>query len=384
MRRAAIVAAAGAVTAVAVWWVTRPAPTTLFKQGMAAMNRDPAAGQRLFRQAIDAAGGQYADAEMGLCLALAHQGAWDEAESHFQAVDQSACRSDLLTDFGRLALRAGHRAEGLAALEAAGDRGDAGSARALELLMIEYRTGGEQDELIATARRLTKLEPDNPQHWVALITLLKAMYRETECLEAVREALEHDPPPEFENEFRHRLVQQLIISGDSAAAWKELAKLPQAEDGPPRIWSYQADLYRLDGRPEKALEVIENAFPRIRDLPAAWYMRGVVHLDLGRVEEAAQDLEHAVAGAPFNALGQFKLSEAYRLLGREELARRHREAGNTISESRRQINQLLKEAHVRRNDRRFCEQLASLYEQIGEPETARSWREKARAAQDGN
>jgi tetratricopeptide (TPR) repeat protein len=382
IRRAAAATAVVAVAATAAWWVTRPAPATLFKQGMAAMRRDPATGERFFRRAIDAADGEYADAEMGLCLALARQGAWDEAEAHFQAVDKSSCRSDLLTDFGRLALKAGHRAEGLAALEAAGERPGAESAQALELLMDEYRSEGRQDDVIATARRLTKLEPDDRQHWVVLIALLKATFRETECLEAIRQALEHHPPAEFENEFRHRLVQQLIIAGDFTAAWKELAKLP-VEEGPPRIWSYQVDLYRLEGRPETALDVIESAFPGIRDLPAAWYMRGVVKLDLGRIEEAAHDLEHAVKAAPFNALGQFKLSEAYRLLGRDEPARTHRDLGNEISESRRQINQLLKEAHVRRNDRRFCERLASLYEKIGESETAQSWHEKASAARGG-
>jgi tetratricopeptide (TPR) repeat protein len=146
------------------------------------------------------------------------------------------------------------------------------------------------------------------------------------------------------------------------------------------MWSYEVDLYRLDGRPEKALEVIEAAFPEIKDLPVAWYMRGVVSLDLGRFDEAARDLEQAVAREPFNVLGQFKLSEAYRLLGREELARQHRDIGKAISQKRLRINDLLKEPPENRDDPAYCEQLATLYREIGEAETAERWGQRAAKA----
>src|SRR5947207_1098112 len=130
IRRVLLAAATSAVAALAVWFVTRPGPARLVEQGIAAVRRDPAKGEQLFRRAIAAA-----------------------------------------------------------------------------------------------ARQLTRLEPESAGRWALLIGLFKAMYRETDCLAAVREALEHRPPPEFENEFRHRLVQQLIVAGDSAAAWKELARL---------------------------------------------------------------------------------------------------------------------------------------------------------------
>src|SRR5258708_38072145 len=134
IRRVLLAAATSAVAALAVWFVTRPGPARLVEQGIAAVRRDPAKGEQLFRRAIAGAGGQHGDAEIGLCLALAQQGEWDAAAQQFKAVDNTTCHGDLLLTFGRLALKSGHRNEGREALKAVGDRGASQSVPALELL----------------------------------------------------------------------------------------------------------------------------------------------------------------------------------------------------------------------------------------------------------
>ncbi len=378
-RIALFVALAVAPAAVVVWYAMRPDPARLLERGLTTGRRDPAGGESLLRRAIDAAGGTYPDAEAGLCLFLARRGAWDAAASQFAALDKDSCRSDLLLEFGREALQAGRRTDGLAALESVGARIARESAAALETLMTEYRDWGQQDELIAAARRLTQIEPDNPQRWAALVGLLKAMYRDSECLEAVRQAMQHDFPADYQNEFRHRLIQQLIVQGDSAAAWKELSTLKESEGASLRTRGYEIDLYRLDGDLEKALKAITEVFPQIKESPLAYYTRGVVYLDLARFDEAARDLERAVNAQPFDARAHFKLAEALRSLGREEPARHHRELAAAITAKRSRINELLKHRVSDRDDPQISGELARLYGEIGEPDLARQWNRRAAA-----
>src|SRR5947207_15471139 len=103
----AILAALGAG-----WRLTRPNARQIFLQGLATGYRDPAAGERLFRRAIEAAGGRYPDAQIALCDALARQNLWENALSAFATVDVQACRADLLLAFGRDALLANHQTAG--------------------------------------------------------------------------------------------------------------------------------------------------------------------------------------------------------------------------------------------------------------------------------
>src|SRR5712672_1239483 len=93
-RRATILASIAVVaalaTAGAARYATRPRPHELFEQGLAASRHDPAAGERLFRRAMDASGGRYPDAQIALCHALARQGLWDKALSVFSTVETQA------------------------------------------------------------------------------------------------------------------------------------------------------------------------------------------------------------------------------------------------------------------------------------------------------
>ena len=88
------IAMAGAVLGV-IWW-SRPDPERLLEQGLAAIDRDPPAAERLFRSA----GANFPDARAGLCGALARQGNWEEARHELAALDLSRCRSDVLIAFG--------------------------------------------------------------------------------------------------------------------------------------------------------------------------------------------------------------------------------------------------------------------------------------------
>jgi tetratricopeptide (TPR) repeat protein len=367
-----------ALAASGAWFWNRPEPSKLLAQGLAVGRRDPAAGERLVRRALAAADRTYPDAQIALCSLLADQGAWEEALRQFDQVDKAACRADLLLSFGRAALESNRVKAALAALAEVRRRGTQESAAALELLIANYEEWGQKDNLLMAAHDLTRLQPDNPRPWALLVERLKAdVGRELECLAAIREALDRDLPEDFHRELRHRYVEQLIICGDADEARREVDGLKQLEGESFRMRACEVDLYRLEGRPDKALEAMNSLFAEARDPAAASLNRGIIYLDLGRYEEAVHDLEQTVAAQPMNAAAHFKLSEAYRGLKRDEPARRHRETALGINEKRGRIGKLQNRLRRESDDRQIYEELAMLCRETGDLEAANKWQQLA-------
>jgi tetratricopeptide (TPR) repeat protein len=368
--------AAGAAGAVWLW--AHPNPTKLLDRGLALGRRDSTAGERLLRQAIIQSGGHYADAEMALCLLLAGRNEWSAAQAQFATLDKETCRTDLLLEFGRSALEASRETEALEALQSVRRRRNRDSAAALESLIQVFLAWGQIDEVIDAAREWTELDPDDARPWIRLIQALKNQERrDAECLNAVRQALTRDLPDDVQRELRHRLVEQLIVCGDVTGARRELWSLLESEQESFRLRLLQMDLHRLEGRPDKALELMEQVFAEARDPAEACFNRSVIYHDLGRYADAARDLERTIAAQPLNATAQFKLSEAYRALGRQDLARRHREIADGINAKKDQIASLERQIHEKRTDAAILNQLAELHRALGNDDLARSWQERA-------
>lgn len=362
----------------AIWLKVRADPVRLCEQGLQIGRSDPVAGERLLRRAIAAAGGQYPDAEAALCVILARQGNWSGAESQFAKVDKQICRTDLLMACARGALADGHDATALEALQAVRQRRNRDSVAALEVLIAYFQSWGREEEVITAARELARLEPREPRHWSLLIdTLAAAVRREAECLAAVREALAQDLPVDSLPEFERKLVEQLIVSGDAHGARRELERHRSQESDSFRWRTFELDVLRLEGKLDEALVVMNGLFSEIRDRPLACLNRGVIYLDLGRYDDAVRDLEQAIAGRPVDASAHFKLSEAYRGLGRDEAARRHREIAARIGKTREEIGMLQKQLVRDPFARSTYERIAELYQELGEEESARQWAERA-------
>lgn len=52
-------------------------------------------------------------------------------------------------------------------------------------------------------------------------------------------------------------------------------------------------------------------------------VRGVLHLDAARFEQARRDFEAVIRQQPENREAHYKLSQAYRRLGRDDSAKKH-------------------------------------------------------------
>ena len=357
-----------------VWWLVRPTPAQLLQRGLTAAPRDPLAGENLLQQAIERAGGHYPDAEIGLARLAIRQGDWKRAASLLEGADKSTCRTDLLLALGRDALDAGHLTEGLSVLETVSGRGGADAIHALEILSPVYQEWGRQDELVSAAKRLTEMEPGNPQRWAQLIDMLKGMLREAECLAAIRQAQSHEFSPEFQKELQHRLVQQLLVEGDTAEVRKALEEMRKSEGESVRVRAHEVVLLRLEGKLEAALELVESLAPSVADKTFLYFNRGVLHYDLGRFRDAAHDFEQMVKVQPYHAQAQFKLSEAYRNLGDTERASKHQKLASDITVKRKRINELLKQRLAEPENAALYDELARLHAELGEQAASDKWR----------
>ena len=74
-------------------------------------------------------------------------------------------------------------------------------------------------------------------------------------------------------------------------------------------------------------------------MPTAYLARGSILLDLGRYDEAIADLAKSTERDPCHERSRFKLSEAYRGIGKEALSGTHRQRGDTIPGDRVRIGE---------------------------------------------
>ena len=363
----------GGVTA---WWMLRPTAEQLLDRGLAQVRPDPAAAERSLRRAVVANGGHYPDAEISICRLLARRKVWQEATSLFESIDVSACRADLLLAFGRDNLHAKMRPQALAALESVSGRGGRDAVASLELLVANHKEWGQREKLITAATRLTHLQPGNHKHWASLIEHLTNFGRETECLAATREALRQELPAEFRRVFQNSLVQQLVNQGDAPAVRRELSELRRLEAESVRVRGLEIYLLRLEGRLNEALELATAIVNESPDLTFAHFTRGVVCLDIGLFEEAARELEQTIAAEPFNAPARFKLSEAYRGMGRDVPAAEQRSVASDIVDKQKRISALLKAREENPHSRALYQELEQLHRELGDVEAARMWQRR--------
>lgn len=363
---------AGAV-GLALWMMLSPTRDQLLEQGLKESRRDPVVAERTLGRVLRMSGGRDQNAQIALCRLMVRRQAFVEARELFAKLDLVACRPDLLLALGRDGLNTEFREESWAALEEATRRGLRESVVACELLIADYGEWGQRQKQVGVATRLTELQPDNPRNWVVLVELLTSSGLEAENEAAIRAALRREFPVEVRRTLQHSLVQQFVNQGDAKTARTELTELVRLEGESPRARGLEVYLCRLDGNLDRALEIVNAIVDEAPRLPFPRFTRGVVLLDLRRFEEAASDLEQVIALQPMDAPARFKLSEAYRGLGREELAAQHRQTAERIVSRQKQISTLLNSREQDPTNPQTYKDLAAIYEAMGDTQAAANW-----------
>lgn len=362
----------------ALLFLFRPASREdVVERALKIADKNPAESERLLRRVPSSDAAENSAAFLSLAWLCGRKGEWNEARTFLARVDASSCRPDLLVKFGREAMLANQYALAVKALEPLRSRVVPERAEALEMLWKIYPVQGTYDDAIAVAHALLEIQPKNHSLRLELIKALKGAFKEVECLEEIRTALKYDVPRNVKIELEFLLIDQLMVLGDVRQAWKEVEALEQLAGKSPQLQSKVIDLLRTEGRLNEALTAVTELFPRVQQMPAAYLTRGVLYLDLRRFEEAASDLQRVIAAEPFNEGAHFKLSEAFRNMGQDELARKHREIGVDIRQKRIRIIALIKQQSSSTLSRSDCEELSMLNGQLGAAEASRYWHQRA-------
>jgi tetratricopeptide (TPR) repeat protein len=247
----------------------------------------------------------------------------------------------------------------------------------LDLLWNANSGQGDLQNALAAARLQIQLQPKNHVRRLDLIKTLKSQYREVECLDEIRLALEQDPPSRVKSELKFLLIDQLMVLGQIPEAWKEVSELERQSGKSIPLQSKVIDLLRTEGRLDEALAAVTELFPKVQHMPVAYLTRGSIYLDLGHYEKAASDLEKVVAAEPANEGAHFKLSQAYRALQKPELAQQHQQIGTDIRQKRIRIAELTKRQGSSRLNREDYEELSRLNRALGAFDAARYWQQRA-------
>ena len=84
-------------------------------------------------------------------------------------------------------------------------------------------------------------------------------------------------------------------------------------------------------------------------------------------------MEKVITSQPFNAPAHSKLSDAYRGLGKDELAAKHQQLASEISGKQIRMTSLLKQRDEDPYDPMIYRELEQLHRELGDLEMARLW-----------
>ena len=238
-----------------------------------------------------------------------------------------------------------------------------------------FRAEHRSLDALDAARQLTDASPNDPRWW----RLLSGLYEEQDdivyAIDAYRRALQNELPLADELSMRHKLVEQLMFLGDAPAArheFKQLetrveddASLASRRSEQTRLDVERARLLRLEGHPRGALDSLNRALTTLGDAPLAIRLRGIILMDLGEVENATSDLEHAARELPYDEIVHYTLSAAYRRLGRTKDADRHLQRYQQIHDAHLEIQRIKRDADERPMSDEQRQRLAQLYKAVG-------------------
>src|SRR5262249_27043320 len=123
------------------------------------------------------------------------------------------------------------------------------------------------------------------------------------------------------------------------------------------------------------------AFDELGDTSQAIRLRAILYLDMGRYQEAADDLQVALEDEPFDEIAHFKLAEAFRGLGNAARATRHFQIAAEIKQKRLRITDLLVQVERKPDDRAACAELGELYRDLNDTGRAQKWEQQAAAGE---
>jgi tetratricopeptide (TPR) repeat protein len=247
---------------------------------------------------------RHVESRQRLIQILTRQGEIDAAIAEYRALVRIAPREPrFVVELGRLLMESGKRAEALALLEQTGRR-FAGDARIHRALFDVYARWKEPERAAQELAHLSRIEPDDPAHWMALGEHLLEQGDEAKALAAWRKILgagddkasahaalgsvllDHDMPEralaEYEAAVRLQpeeieylrglaeTLERLQRSSEAAERWQQVLALSsdralrrEARRRVVRLWSVSGELQRRIAEFERAFAPEGNGKPDV-------------------------------------------------------------------------------------------------------------------------
>lgn len=291
-----------------------------FRQALVTQN----AGEqvRLLEQAIDAADGSYPTAEIQLCLTFARMKDWEKVRTLFARLDKENCPVSSLLALAKRCLDAREWQTAEAVLSQV-PRKVAATEEGLQLALALYEGTDRVQLQIQTLEKLTRVAPDNPRYWWALAEKHEDIKNTSAAIRVLEDGLSHKLPKRDAVEMRHRLLEHRIEVGDAVLARKLLDATRAMGETGPQLDFYDAYISQLEGRTAYALASLETVLHQLGEVPEALRLRGIMHFELGHVQQAAIDLKRVTELSPDDEVAHFKLAEIYRRLGQIEQTQKY-------------------------------------------------------------
>ena len=349
--------------AAALYW-RHERPRRLFDEATEIILSRPETADRLLEQSVEAAGGNYPEAQLLRCRALGSMGRWDEALGLFSMIDdKSVCSPSELLLLAQKAHTAGQRQLALMTLVAA-NRPGSQQAKVLHQLIALELDESSPDEVLEHCQQLAGIAFEDPFPWLVEGRLYRKQKDPLASARAYREALRRELNAREQQETRTELAGVLMDAGEIGEARKEMDRLLVGEQPADDIVLKDAYLCRLEGKTEESLRKVERLVSK-SPTSSALMLRGILYFDLARFSEAAEDLSQVVAAQPFNKEAHYKLGQAFQKSGQPEQAAAHLNRSAELTQYAVEILSLEPLVQNDPADHASAGRLADLYERVG-------------------
>ena len=223
------------------------------------LSHDPARSERLAERAVLNARGNYPEAQLLQCRALAAMGQWDAALGGLSLIkDFSTCDAADLLALGEVAMQAGKLMLAEASLVEAAKMSGAAATRAMELLVSLDLQFGRRDAALKRCREWQSAAPLAPRPWALAGDIESSSANLGAAIDDYREALRRAPDSQLATEVRSSLAQSLIHNGDTNAARTEFDFLLASGPLTGKLSLSYSQLLRMEGRHTEALAEVDR------------------------------------------------------------------------------------------------------------------------------
>jgi tetratricopeptide (TPR) repeat protein len=227
--------------------------------------------------------------------------------------------------------------------------------------------------------RLAELEPTNSRPHRVMGLIYREQGDTSDAVAAYRESLARDPNSSDADDIRVELGRCLFALrqyDEAIAAVSDCGKITDA-------MVLRAEAFYGKGQVKEAEQWVSQALDRDPQDPYALAFKATLARVDGDMRRAADLLAKAVRRLPNDYTLRFRLAQAYRRLGEEQLAKEQEDGMEELRELREELRELIEKAATDVTDVSLRYRIAVIAERLGKSELAGHWLKAARMIESG-